>query len=137
MMGIKANQLPALAQTSANILMPRRELTGVTMGQLARTIKFRRCSLRARAPAWAVQFFEQLLPENRSPCYAGAMKPPIDNARARRRNPAVVGAPKYITRMGSNQGIRKKEKIALGGRRNPLKRLVSDKEIQENQSLFL
>jgi hypothetical protein len=47
MVRMKANQLPALAQTSANILMPRRELTGVTMGRPARTIKFRRCSLCA------------------------------------------------------------------------------------------
>jgi len=43
----------------------------------------------------------------------------------------------YIIIMTFNRGIREKRKNALGGRRNPLKKLISDKEIQENPSLFL
>jgi hypothetical protein len=87
---------------------------------------------------WVVRFFEQLLPENRSPCYAGAMTRPIDNARAmRRRNPAAVGATKIHHQYELQPSNPEKRKNALGGRRNPLKRLVSDKEIQDNPSLFL
>jgi hypothetical protein len=147
MLVMKANQLSALAQTSANTLMPRRELTDVTMGRQSQIIKFRRYSVMgpfarnlseensglkfkwthypvfalrvARSSArWrqhAVEFFEQLLPENRSPCYAGAMTPPIDNARAcgaETRRPWA--RQKYITTMSFNQAIRKKEKIAWG-----------------------
>jgi hypothetical protein len=45
MLVMKANQLSVLAQTSANALMPRRELTDVTMGRQSQIIKFRRYSV--------------------------------------------------------------------------------------------
>jgi hypothetical protein len=42
----------------------------------------------------------------------------------------------YIASELFMRGIRDKRKKGLRGRRNPLKRLDSDKEIQENPSLF-
>src|SRR5271154_3327507 len=77
--------------------MPGRKLTGVTMGQQRRTIKFRRRAsglyslATLGSPAvqkgsarqdWGVRFFAQLLPENRSSCYRADHHDAIERQRA-------------------------------------------------------
>jgi hypothetical protein len=122
MLRIKANQLPALAQTSANILCPGRELTGVTMGQLAQTIKFRRYSLsapRVRPRACA----KIGLSGFSSNCFRkiearATLAPWPDQSTMREQCGAetrrLSARQKYITSMSSNQAIRKKEKMPWG-----------------------
>jgi hypothetical protein len=63
---------------------------------------------------------------------------PTDSAQTpRRRQPPASARELYIIIMNFNRGILDKRKNALGGRRNTLKRLDSDKEIEENPRKFL
>jgi hypothetical protein len=79
---------------------------------------------------WLARFFlQQLLSENRNPCYGFAMTSPIKNpdvqAAAERGSAHIVHH-----HDGVNPPCSNKRKKRPGGRRKPLKRLDSDKEIQ-------
>jgi hypothetical protein len=67
-----------------------------------------------------------------------AMTPQFDNSRAtRRRTPPGLRIGIKHHHYAVNLGSRGKRKNGVGGRRNPLKRLDSDKGMQENQRVFL
>jgi hypothetical protein len=121
MVRMKANQLPALAQTSANILCPGRGLTGVTVGQLAQTIKFRRYSLSAPRlhPRAGRQHgrpvFRAIASGKSKPVLRWRHGRPIDNAQATcRRTPAAVGMTKIHRQYEFQPSNPEKKKSALG-----------------------
>jgi hypothetical protein len=80
---------------------------------------------------------QQILSENRNPCYPFVMTPiasppPMTAPEAGNS----LAHPLYASVMALIRRKRPKKKKCLGGRRNPLKRPISDKEIQANPSFF-